>query len=184
MLLLQYRFQQSPKGRFTGIRPMLTVEKGFATESDVKKSTEERPKKTVGIPVYRPPKTVDDLTQSVKNAKADTVVLVFYAKRVELSLPEGQIIILGRADPSNRIQPTVDLSKFGGTGSGTSRMHAAIRHEKDEWFIEDLASSNGTWVNGEHLAPFEAHQLHGTSQLMLANLEIGLVLPEKSSQHG
>src|SRR5258708_9700457 len=150
--------------RFTGIRPILAIEKGVATESEVQKSTEERPKKTVGMPVYRPPKMVDDLTQSVNNAKADTVMLVFYTKRVELSLPEGQIIILGRADPSNRLQPTVDLSKFGGIGSGTSRMHASLRREKGDWLMEDLASSNGTWVNGERLTPFEAHQLLRTSQ--------------------
>ncbi len=158
---------------------MLTVEKGFATGNGIEKGTARRPEKTVGMPVYRPPLTVDDLSQSVKTAKADTVMLVFYAKRVELALPEGHILILGRADPTSSLQPTIDLDKFGGKASGTSRAHAAIHRDNGEWFIEDLASSNGTWVNGERLVPFKAHQLQGTSQLMLANLEIGLVVPEK-----
>ncbi len=160
---------------------MLTVEKGFSIGNSTEKETGRRPEKTIAMPVYKPPLTVDDLSQSVKIAKADTVMLVFYAKRVELALPEGQILILGRADPMSSLQPTIDLNKFGGKASGTSRTHAAIHRESGEWFIQDLASSNGTWVNGERLAPFTAHQLQGTSQLMLANLEIGLVLPEKTS---
>lgn len=32
-----------------------------------------------------------------------------------------------------------------------SRLHARITKEKDEYFIEDLNSKNGTWVNGELL---------------------------------
>src|SRR5215831_11820531 len=30
-----------------------------------------------------------------------------------------------------------------------SRRHARIRHEKDEWLVEDLGSTNGTYVGGD-----------------------------------
>ena len=161
---------------------MLTIEKSLAIHTNIETSLERRIEKTIAMPVYKPPITVTDLSQSGTHAKADTVILVFYAKRVELPCLEGEIIILGRSHTANRIPPTIDLSKFGGTGSGTSRMHAAIHRKNDAWFIQDLASSNGTWVNGVRLTPFVEHQLQSTSQLMLANLEIGLVLPDKASQ--
>ena len=35
---------------------------------------------------------------------------------------------------------------------GCSSRHAVIRREGDAWLIEDLGSTNGTWVNGERLA--------------------------------
>jgi pSer/pThr/pTyr-binding forkhead associated (FHA) protein len=31
---------------------------------------------------------------------------------------------------------------------GVSRLHAVLRKFGDEWFVEDLASTNGTRVNG------------------------------------
>ena len=146
------------------------------------KQVGRRPDKTVVMPVYRPLLTADEFSQAANAAQGDTIVIVLVADTVELEVQEGQMIILGRSHPSNKIQPTLDLSKFGGADSGASRMHASIRRDKGQWLLEDLASSNGTWVNGERLAPFVAHRLMSVSQVMLANLEVTLVLPDNPSQ--
>src|SRR5450432_3857592 len=146
------------------------------------KQVGHRPDKTVVMPVVRPLLPEEDFSQIANAAQGDTIVIVLMANTVELEVHEGQMIILGRSHPSNKIQPTLDLSKFGGADSGASRMHASIRRDKGQWLLEDLASSNGTWVNGERLAPFVAHRLMSVSQVMLANLEVTLVLPDNPSQ--
>src|ERR1051326_7800122 len=39
------------------------------------------------------------------------------------------------------------------TGKQVSRRHAQIVHKSDGYYLEDLASSNGTFINGHRLAP-------------------------------
>ena len=149
---------------------------------DINRPMERIIEQTLVTPVYRPIFTmdnIDNLANGVGNSGRETITLAFASEKIELSLPEGQMIILGRYHDSNKIQPTLDLNKFGGGIYGTSRMHAALRREFGEWLIEDLDSSNGTWVNGVRLAPFAPFILQRNNQIMLANLEFGLVLPEK-----
>ena len=40
-------------------------------------------------------------------------------------------------------------------GLGLSRRHCAITRQADRFFIRDLASENGTWVNGERVTECE-----------------------------
>jgi HD-GYP domain-containing protein (c-di-GMP phosphodiesterase class II) len=49
-----------------------------------------------------------------------------------------------------------------------SRRHARIRRRGAAWFVEDLHSSNGTFVHGERLAPGSWHALHDGDELALA----------------
>src|SRR5438105_7833118 len=112
----------------------------------------------------------------------DRLTLVFRTDDVHVFLSEGEEAILGRAHPSNKIQPNVDLARFGGISCGTSRLHASLRRKDHKWWIEDLGSSNGTWVNGERLAPFTPYLLKGSSQVLLANLEVGIIVPEIASR--
>jgi pSer/pThr/pTyr-binding forkhead associated (FHA) protein len=111
-------------------------------------------------------------------ATSDTITLIFCNEYVQISLHEGEEIILGRVHPTNQIQPQVDLTSYGAAGCGTSRLHATIRHENGKWWIKDLGSSNGSWLNGERLAPFCPRALDTRNHLQLANLEVRVVLPE------
>lgn len=53
-------------------------------------------------------------------------------------------ILIGRASRSRGISPDLDL----GTDSGISRRHAQLTTDGTRWFVEDLGSSNGTYVGG------------------------------------
>jgi 3',5'-cyclic-nucleotide phosphodiesterase len=65
-----------------------------------------------------------------------------------------------------------------------SRRHARIRRRAAAWFVEDLHSSNGTFVCGERLAPGSWHPLHDGDELALASERMvfrSLVVPEAQS---
>ncbi len=52
--------------------------------------------------------------------------------------------LIGRASRSRGINPDLDL----GSDSGISRRHAQLTTDGSRWFVEDLGSSNGTYVGG------------------------------------
>lgn len=51
-----------------------------------------------------------------------------------------------------------------------SRMHARITREKDEWYLEDLNSTNGTWKNGIRLQPYEKRRLEKEDEIRLGKV--------------
>jgi hypothetical protein len=51
-------------------------------------------------------------------------------------------ILIGRASRSRGITPDIDLS----SDNGISRRHAQLTTDGTRWFVEDLGSSNGTYV--------------------------------------
>jgi len=85
-------------------------------------------------------------------------------------LVEGQkTVTLGRivfGEPS----PTVDLTDYHGRLLGVSRHHAAIHFLDNSFTIEDLSSSNGTWVNDKRLSPHQLTPLHNGDLIRLGQL--------------
>jgi len=53
-------------------------------------------------------------------------------------------ILIGRASRSRNITPDIDLS----SDNGISRRHAQLTTDGTRWWVEDLGSSNGTFVGG------------------------------------
>lgn len=53
-------------------------------------------------------------------------------------------ILIGRASKSRNITPDIDLS----SDTGISRRHAQLTTDGSRWWVEDLGSSNGTYVGG------------------------------------
>ncbi len=53
-------------------------------------------------------------------------------------------VLIGRVSRSRNITPDIDLS----SDNGISRRHAQLTTDGTRWWIEDLGSSNGTYVGG------------------------------------
>ncbi len=63
---------------------------------------------------------------------------------------DKDLVLVGRASPSDGIVPEIDLGDLPMAGS-VSRRHARLVRGGQEVLLEDLGSANGTYVNGERL---------------------------------
>jgi hypothetical protein len=81
-------------------------------------------------------------------------------------------IRLGRSDPKYQIFPEIDLTSDNGIECGVSREHACIFRRGSIIEVEDLGSTNGTFLNGERLPPYVSHPLNDGDQLQMGKLLI------------
>ncbi len=70
-----------------------------------------------------------------------------------LDLPAKDEVMIGREDPISEIFPDVDLTGLGGLEKGVSRKHAVIRHAGADYTVEDMGSTNGTFINRKRIQP-------------------------------
>jgi pSer/pThr/pTyr-binding forkhead associated (FHA) protein len=92
----------------------------------------------------------------------------------ELSTSEDTSILLGRSnsDTSQPQQSVLDLVEVGADDLGVSRRHALIRGGPGTFFVIDLESTNGTYLNGRRLQPRNQHLLVSGDVLRLGALEV------------
>ena len=78
----------------------------------------------------------------------------------------SQLPIIHIGKPNDRIPPTLDVSGFPNSEI-VSRVHATIRVEGDVYYIEDVGSSNGTYINNMPLPPGNRHRLRAGDRIAL-----------------
>ena len=79
----------------------------------------------------------------------------------------GDDVIIGRWDADNGVFPDVDLDAYD-SDAKVSRRHARIRRHNSAYSIEDLGSTNGTYVNrGRRLLPGNAQALHDGDEVIV-----------------
>jgi pSer/pThr/pTyr-binding forkhead associated (FHA) protein len=120
--------------------------------------------------------TKPEVVEFDQSAAANAAVLLFQTESRHLNLDEGAEVLLGRAHPTNAVDPQVDLTAYDAPSKGVSRLHAAIRRDQAGWWITDLDSSNGTWVNGQRLAPHQRYKLKGVNDVQFARLTFRIAL--------
>jgi eukaryotic-like serine/threonine-protein kinase len=93
--------------------------------------------------------TCGTLLQGISGSRRSTARLVVLGtNEVAAQFPldtDGEHLI-GRPDPSSGSIPAIDLSRYDRVG-GVSRRHAKIIARGQQFIIEDLGSSNGTFIN-------------------------------------
>jgi hypothetical protein len=102
------------------------------------------------------------------SAKAHAKLIIERGKSVgkqfTLSAEESQI---GRWDADGGIFPDVDLDSDDPEAK-VSRRHARITVKDGQYFLEDLGSTNGTFVNrGKRLPPGERHTLKDGDEIIV-----------------
>ncbi|ALF55444.1 peptide-binding protein [Nostoc piscinale CENA21] len=94
-----------------------------------------------------------------------TARLVHIQSDREIELPQSlSVIHMGK--PNDRIPPDIDVSGFSNSEI-VSRIHADIRVEGDAFYVEDVGSSNGTYINNLPLLPGNRHRLRPGDRISL-----------------
>jgi pSer/pThr/pTyr-binding forkhead associated (FHA) protein len=78
--------------------------------------------------------------------------------------------LIGREDPISGIFPQVDLTPHGGEAGGVSRRHAKISLRGSQWVIEDLNSTNFTFVNNQKVKPGTPQTLNNGDQIRMGRV--------------
>jgi CheY-like chemotaxis protein len=86
--------------------------------------------------------------------------------------PVAERITFGRSDANQNINPEIDLSVYDGQRKGVSRKHARLIMRDNRLVIEDLGSSNGTYVNGQHIGVLTPVRVRDGDQLKLGSLSL------------
>ncbi len=76
----------------------------------------------------------------------------------------------------------INLSDHGAAKLGVSRSHARIIWLDGMYMIEDLASTNGTWLNYQRLSFGKSYEMHNGDILLLGQLQITVCLPEEAEK--
>jgi hypothetical protein len=93
-----------------------------------------------------------------------------------LDFSERSEFTLGRTSEGQPIEPDIDLSPYRAFDNGVSRIHAVIRHIEDKVILQDLGSSNGTYINGTRIMPKVEQPLRHGDIMSLGKLKIQIVL--------
>ena len=122
--------QKLPEDRYRDMRDMV------GALEDVLSSSKERPV------FYKSP-------AKVTPPPAARIFLV--EQQVNIPLPGQDSLIIGRTH--RQTVADIDLGPHGATESGVSRQHARLTRTHEDWFIDDLNSLNGTFVNDTPVSP-------------------------------
>ncbi|HMQ34293.1 MAG TPA: FHA domain-containing protein [Chloroflexaceae bacterium] len=113
--------------------------------------------------------------RSPKVRVADSARLVLVEAGVALPLPPAPLVVLGRTSEGFP-PPDVDLGPFQAAAAGVSRAHVALDLAGPRPRIEDLGSTNGTYVNGRRISPRSPVPLALGDQISLGRLALRLEL--------
>lgn len=94
----------------------------------------------------------------------------------QIQLPVGEDLQIGRLDAAHGIFPDLDLTPDGGLKGGVSRRHCKIYQNDGDYYVEDLGSANGTFLDGERLTPYLPHILQDGDTLQLGRIALDITI--------
>ena len=108
---------------------------------------------------------INPVSESATQLQLQRILLSHVQTNTEIELSQNlDIIRIGK--PNNQIPPDIDVSGYPDSNI-VSRVHANIRVEGDAYFIEDLGSSNGTYINHKPLLTGNRHRLRCGDRISL-----------------
>ncbi|MBN1180285.1 MAG: FHA domain-containing protein [Anaerolineae bacterium] len=94
----------------------------------------------------------------------------------QVNLPIVSELLLGREDAAHGIFPDIDMTPDKGLERGVSRRHAKIFRQGTEFYIEDVGSANGTFLNDNHLTPYLPYPIKEGDRIQVGQLQLKISL--------
>ncbi len=101
--------------------------------------------------------------------------------RLKIVSTGQEIVTAGRSELAigrtyKNMIPDIDLGPYGGNKAGVSRRHARLIYKENQWHLEDLNSTNGTFFNGEKVAPHQLLPLKNGDVIRCGQIELELTI--------
>jgi pSer/pThr/pTyr-binding forkhead associated (FHA) protein len=92
----------------------------------------------------------------------------------KLDIPAKDEIVIGREDPISDVFPDLDLTNFGGMEKGVSRKHAVLHRAGADYTLEDMGSTNGTYVNKKRIEPHAPQAIKAGDEVRFGKLSLAV----------
>jgi pSer/pThr/pTyr-binding forkhead associated (FHA) protein len=76
----------------------------------------------------------------------------------------------------------LDLTPYDQPKNSVSRRHCRLYKNEAGYFVEDLASTNGTWLNGKRLVAKKPYPLRDKDHLLLGGVGMWVFLPRMQAE--
>ena len=131
-------------------------------------------------PVSASPAGIESLSKRNLPSLPDNSFALFVMDEPDpLIVENGEAVYLGRFTQTPT-PSSVDLTQYGAAELGVSRSHARITFSDGVYRLEDLASTNGTWLSYQRLAFGKSFELHNGDIILLGQLQLTICLPEST----
>jgi len=132
--------------------------------------TEEEPEnlappESQTAPPPPPPVATSQSGSAKTQLQVHSVYLLHLQTQTKIELP-SHIHVIHMGKPNDQIPPDVDVSGFPNSEI-VSRVHADIRVEGDAYYLEDVGSANGTYINHTPLPSGDRHRLRKGDRISL-----------------
>jgi pSer/pThr/pTyr-binding forkhead associated (FHA) protein len=122
---------------------------------------------------------IDDNTLNIRSTwgtarfEQDSTIILHVRDATEpLIISPHNRVVIGRMDASSERRPDVDLTPYKALEYGVSRIHAAIQRDDETLVIVDLASANGTHLNGQRLTPEQPRVLRDGDEIHFGKMVV------------
>jgi pSer/pThr/pTyr-binding forkhead associated (FHA) protein len=92
----------------------------------------------------------------------------------KLDIPAKDEVVIGREDPISDVFPDLDLTNFGGMEKGVSRRHAVLHRAGADYTLEDMGSTNGTYVNKKKIQPHAPQTIKAGDEVRFGKLSLAV----------
>ena len=100
------------------------------------------------------------------------VLYIGHSSPAATGLELSSTVVVGRHDHTLALSPEFDLTPYGAMQAGVSRRHARLFVHDRGLYIQDLGSTNGTFINERQLQPEAPYRLHDGDVIDFADLRV------------